>query len=337
MSRAVELRFLLLLALLLPPAYTRAENGPALAAVNAALNQGRADEAIHMLQARLVQYPHDAPTHQLLCRAFYSIDSEDSAIAECEAAVANAPSTSDDYLWLGRAYGLKASGANAVAAFRLARKVVAAFEQAVKLDPRNVPALSDLGEFYVDAPSLVGGGLDKAQQLATRMMPVSATKAHRLLAMIAEKQGDTGSAEAEFRRAVEAQPSPASFVDLAAFYQRQKKNDQSVVAVQAAVRLDHAKDASLVDAASILTDAKRSPQLAQQLLEAYLASPAKTDSAPAAKVHVQLGDLLLKAGYPAGARREYQAALALASAYAPAQKALKALPSAQAAPAKAIP
>jgi len=327
------LRFLLLLSVFVSSSAALAERVQALAA----LNQGHTDEAIHLLQAQLAQDPHDALAHQLLCRAYYSIEQEDSAIAECEAAVSNAPAISDHYLWLGRAYGLKAAGANPVAAFRLARKVVAAFEQAVKLDPANIPALSDLGEYYVDAPSLVGGGLDKAQQLSVRMMPVSATKAHRLLAMIAEKQGNPAAAEAEFRRAVETQPSAASFVDLAAFYQRQRKNDQCVVAIQAAVRLDRARDASLVDAASILTDANRSPQLAQQLLAAYLASPAKSDSAPAPKVHVQLGDLLQRAGDQAAARREYQAALALASSYAPAQRALKSLPAIQAAPPKAIP
>lgn len=315
-------RSVLLLSLLALPASAFADRTPALAA----LNEGRADDAIRILHTQIAQNPHDAVSHQLLCRVFYSIELEDEAIAECEAAVADGSSSSENYLWLARAYGLKASHANPVAAFRIAKRVAAAFEHAVSLNPTSVPALSDLGEFYVAAPSLVGGGVDKAQQLSTRIMPVSATKAHRLLAMIAEKNGEAAAAEAEFRKAVEAQPSPDSFVDLAAFYQRQKKNDQCVTAIQAAVRYDRAKDATLVDAASILTDAKRSPQLAQQLLVSYLASPAKSDDAPAAKVHVQLGELLQKNGDNAGARREYQAAVALASSYAPAQKALKSLP-----------
>lgn len=287
-----------------------------------ALNQGRVDDAAGLLRSQISANPHDAVAHQLLCRAFYSIEQADAAISECEAAVASAPSASDNYLWLGRAYGLKASHANPISAFRIAKKVVASFERAVALDPANGPALSDLGEFYVSAPSIVGGGLDKAQQLSTLVMTVSATRAHRLLAFIAEKKGDSATAESEFKKAVDAQSSPGSYNDLAAFYQRQKKKDQCVAAIQSAIRLDRAKDAALVDAASILTDANSSPQLAQQLLIAYLASPAKSDSAPAAKAHVQLGDLLLKSGNLAAARREYQSALALASAYLPARKAL---------------
>lgn len=332
MTRVTPLRPLLFISFLLSSLAACASSDSALAA----LNQGRADEATRLLRTQISANPHDALAHQLLCRVFYSQDLADAAIEQCEAAVVDAPNSSENQMWLGRAYGMKASGANPVSAFRLARRVVAAFERAVELDPRNVAALSDLGEYYVAAPGIVGGGLDKAERLAERMMPVSAAKAHRIRALAAEKKDEINTAEAEFKRAVEAQPSPASsvaaWVDLAAFYQRHQKNDACVGAIQTAVRLDRAKDASLVDAASILTDANRSPEFARQLLSMYLASAAKSDAAPAARVHVQLGTLLGKSGDQEGARREYQTALSLASNYGPARKAL-----AEARPAKAIP
>jgi tetratricopeptide (TPR) repeat protein len=330
MSKVETVRLLILFSLLLP------SQSPAFADTNqaaAALNQGRADDATRILKIQLASNPHDGTAHQLLCRVFYSQELAEPAIHECEAAVADAAlsegsdeSASDNYLWLGRAYGLKASRANPISAFRLAKKVAASFQRAVELDPANVAALSDLGEFYAAAPSVVGGGLDKAQQLSTRIMAVSPSKAHRLLGMIAEKQGDTTTAEAEFKKAVDAQRSPETYVDLGDFYQRHHQYDQSFAAVLMAIRLDHARDAAMVDAASILTESHRDLKLARQLLEEYLASPAKQDDAPAAKVHKQLGDLLATTGDPAGARREYESALALASNYAPAHKALQALP-----------
>lgn len=309
----------LLPALLLYPRTAVADTGQA----ELALNQGRADDAAHLLKIALASNPHDGFAHQLLCRVFYSVDIAESAIPECRAAVAENPASSDSFLWLGRAYGLAASRANPISAYSLARKVVASFERAVELDPVSVAAQSDLGEFYVAAPSIVGGGLDKARRLAARMMAISPAKAHRLLAMIAEKQGDTATSEAEFRRAVDAHRSPETYVDLGDFYQRHKRYDQAFAAIQAAIRLDRQRDAAVVDAASILTSAHRAPQLSEQLLREYLASPAKSDSAPAAKVHVQLGDLLRTDGDSYGARREYEAALTLASGYAPARKALQ--------------
>jgi tetratricopeptide (TPR) repeat protein len=285
-----------------------------------ALNEGRADEAVHLLRGQLALSPRNATAHQLLCRVYYAEEMFNPAIHECEAAVAAAPDDAGNYLWLGRAYGMKASQANPISAFSLARKVVAAFQKAVSLDPANVAAMRDLGEYYVNAPPIVGGGLDKARALSAKLMPVSSAKAHRLLGQIAEKSGDFTAAETEFKRAVEAQRTADSYVDLAQFYLGRGQFDQILAPLEAVTRLDKPRDAAAVDAASILISADRSLPLAEQLLREFLASSAKSDGAPAFKVHVELGDLLLKRSDRAGALREYDTALALASNYAPAKR-----------------
>jgi len=289
---------------------------------NTLLQQGRVDEATASLHELLATQPGDAEAHQLLCRIDYAQEIADKAIHECELAVSNAPDSSDNQMWLGRAYGLKASHANPFAALKLAVKVRLAFERAVQLDPDNIRAMSDLGEYYVEAPSLIGGGLDKAQALASRMLPHFPSQAHRLLALIAEKRKQDSIAEAEFSNAVAAGKTPEAYIDLGHFYQRHNQPDKMVDALQSAIVADHYKGPALVDAASILTDAHSSPQLAENLLRIYLSSSAKTDDAPAFKVHVQLGELLAQRGDPVGAHREYATALALAPNYAPARKAV---------------
>jgi tetratricopeptide (TPR) repeat protein len=290
---------------------------------NAFLQQGRVDEAAAGLHQLLITQPGDPDAHQLLCRAYYAEEMADNAIHECELAVANAPSSSDDQMWLGRAYGLKASHASPFTALPLAIKVRNAFERAVQLDPENIHAMSDLGEFYVAAPSLIGGGLDKAQALATRMQPHFPAQSHRLSALIAEKKNQYAAAESEYINAVAAGKTPEAYIDLGHFYQRHNQYDKMTEALQAGIAADHRKGPALVDAASILTDAHRSPELAESLLLTYLASSAKTDDAPAFKVHVQLGELLAHRGDSAGAHREYATALALASNYVPARKAMQ--------------
>jgi tetratricopeptide (TPR) repeat protein len=183
--------------------------------------------------------------------------------------------------------------------------------------------MNDLGEFYVAAPSLIGGGLDKAQALAARMQPHFPSQAHRLLALIAEKKKEDAVAEAEFSNAVVAGKTPEAYIDLGQFYQRHHQPEKMLDALQSGIAADRRKGPALVDAAGILTDAHSSPELAQTLLRTYLASPAKTDDAPAFKVHVQLGELLAHNGDPAGAHREFATALTLASNYAPARKAMQ--------------
>jgi tetratricopeptide (TPR) repeat protein len=293
------------------------------AQANALLQQGRINEAIVELHQLLVTNPDDPKAHQLLCRCFYAQEMAESAIHECELAVSNAPSSSDNQMWLGRAYGLKASHSNPLTALGPAIKVRKAFERAVLLDPENVHAMSDLGEFYVAAPSLIGGGLDRAQALAARMQQHFPSQAHRLLALIAEKKNDHTTAETEYEIAVAAGKSPEAYIDLGHFYQRHSQPDKMANGLQLAVAADRRKGPALVDAASILTSADRSPELAENLLRMYLASSAKSDDAPAFKVHLQLGELLAHRGDLAGAHVEFATAFALAPNYVPARKAMQ--------------
>jgi tetratricopeptide (TPR) repeat protein len=290
---------------------------------DALLQQGKVDEAASLLQKTLAAQPDDALAHNLLCRVYYSQDMADEAIRECDLAVAHASDDSNYQMWLGRAYGQKASHASAFSAYGLAKKVHVYFERAIELNPANIHAMNDLGEFYVAAPSVVGGGLDKAQALAAKMQPHFPSQSHRLLAMIAEQKKDLATAETEFKAAVAAGKTPQAYVDLGHFYQRQNQPQKVLETLQAAIDADHKNDAALVDVASILTASHQSLPLAETCLREYLASPSKSDDAPAFKVHVQLGNLLAHSGDTAGAQREYAAALALASHYAPARKALQ--------------
>ena len=316
---STHIRFTVLFLLLFSVRFLLADATQA----NAFLQQGRVDEAAVSLHQVLVAQPGDAQAHQLLCRIYYAQEMADNAIHECELASSGAPTDSDNQMWLGRAYGFKASHASPFTALGLAIKVRIAFERAVQLDPENIHAMNDLGEFYVEAPSLIGGGPDKAQALAARMQPHFPSQAHRLLALIAEKKKDDAAAEVEFKNAVAAGKTPEAYIDLGHFYQRHNQPDKMLDALQSGIGADRRKGPALVDAASILTSAHRSPELAETLLRAYLASPAKTDDAPAFKVHIQLGDLLEHRGDVAGAHREYAAAVALASNYAPARKAMQ--------------
>jgi tetratricopeptide (TPR) repeat protein len=293
------------------------------ARANALLQQGRVEEANALLKESLAAQPNDAMAHQLLCRVYYAEEMADPAIQECELAASKDPSMSDNQMWLGRAYGLKASHANLFSALSIAKKVCSSFERAVELDGENIHAMSDLGEFYVAAPSIVGGGLDKAQALAAKMQPHYPAQSHRLLALIAEKKNDMATAEAEFKQAVAAGRSADAYIDLGHFYRRQHQTDKVLATLQEGIDVDRRRDAALVDAASILTAGHLSPQLAENLLRTYLSSPAKSDEAPAFKVHLQLGKLLAQRGDSAGAHREYAAAVALAPNYAPASKAMQ--------------
>jgi tetratricopeptide (TPR) repeat protein len=295
--------------------YPQIKHSPA----NLALQEGRVDDAAMILRAEIDADAKDSAAHLLLCRVYYAQSQADEAIHECELAVAspsaNNEQASDNQLWLGRAYGLKARHAGPFAGYKLARKVQGSFARAVELNPSNVSALNDLGEYDVSAPFIVGGGTDKAQALADRMMPRFPGPAYLLLARIAQSNDDLKTAEAEFRQEIAVERSPEAWIDLAQFYQTHKRPDDALAAVKSALAADRTHGPALVDAASILTAAHRDSDLAERCLRDYLSSHAKSDAAPAFKVHLQLAKLLAARGNTKEADREEEAAAALAPGF----------------------
>src|SRR5881275_2225350 len=142
--------------------------------------------------------------HNLLCRAYFSLGDWDRGVSDCEKAVALSPDNSQFHLWLGRIYGEKADKASFLTAAGLARRVAREFEAAVHLNPRSIDARTDLAEFYLEAPGIVGGGRDKAIQQISPMAQLDPARAHWITARIAEKKKDLATAEAEYRAAIDA-------------------------------------------------------------------------------------------------------------------------------------
>jgi cytochrome c-type biogenesis protein CcmH/NrfG len=285
------------------------------------LAQGRVDDVIAVLRKKIGTTP-DAASYNLLCRAHMLVDNWDAGIAECQKAVALDPSNSRYHLWLGRAYGQKADHSSFWTAAGLAKKVRTEFESAVRLDPRDVEARSDLGEYYLEAPGVMGGGKDKAASEAQQVSALDPSQSHIMLARIAEKQDDLSTAEREYRAAIQANGNrPGTWLGLAEFYRRNGRIDQMQDAIQH-VTSSQANSFCLVRAAEILVRAKREVPLAAQLVRRYLSGRTDEDE-PAFKAHYLLGTLLEKQGNKQAAGDEYRAALSLAANFTPARDALR--------------
>lgn len=284
--------------------------------------EGKADAAIAQARGILTGSPRNADAHELLCLLFRSVDHFDEAVHECEAARDLQPKNSAFVLELARTYGAKAEHAGTLTGMRMVGRIRDNFEHAAQLDPKNVDALSDLGEFYVEAPTLVGGGLDKARAIVGQLRPLSAERADRLAGMIAAKAGDTAAATSAFAEELAIARTPEAYVDLAVYARRRKDWAAAESNAVAALKRDTAHGADTVDAAQILLDIRRRPDLVETALRDYLAQGQPSTVMPAARVHTMLGRLLQSRGDGAGAHEQFEQALSLASGYEPARKAL---------------
>ena len=284
-----------------------------------AFQHGKANAALWALDAAIHQNSNDAAAWNLQCRVYLAQGRSDDAVASCQRAVQLAPS-SMNHLWLARALGEKASQASLMSAYKTAKLAHAEFESAVALDGSNREALSDLGQYYVEAPRILGGGSDKAEAIANRLSAIDPARADELRARIAESKKDYASAEQALRAKIaasHASPEAASqaWMDLGSFYQRRGRWNDMLAALKKGASANIAHGPALVDGASTLIVAKRETALAAQWLREYLNGHALSETAPAFAVHAELGDLLKKQGDKSGADREFAAARALSETY----------------------
>ena len=279
---------------------------------------GSIDEVIRALSGR-----SDAASVNLVSRAYYAIEQWDNAVRNGEKAVSLAPDNSMYHLWLGREYGEKAAAANPLSAASLAKKAKAEFEQAVKLDPANVQAHADLAEYYTDAPSIMGGGTDKARDQAAQVAKYDQATSHWILAIIAEKEKRYPDAENQLHEAIKVARNPAQYwMNLASFYRRRSQPDNMQKAISQALAQPNKSAEVYYNAASELLSAGRDYPSAVEYVKQYLGSNAMVGDAPAFRAHYLLGQIYEKMGNPSEAAAEYKASLALASGFAPASKTL---------------
>jgi tetratricopeptide (TPR) repeat protein len=313
---------LLMTATLVPCPLYAASTSETLAQANNIFQAGEADKALQLIGTLPQGGAGSAEAQNLACRVHYALQQWDKAVSECEKSVQLDGQSSDNHLWLGRALGLKAQHASFLSAYGLGKRVLAEFQTAAQLNPRNPDALTDLGDFYKSAPGIVGGGLDKAEKVAQQLDSVEPSRAHQLRAEIAESRGDYGTAEREYKEAVATASHPAlRWTVLANFYRGRKRYSDMEAAIHSAEGAAH-KDPhatiALYDSAGVLIDGKLDPGTAARLLEEYLASPTKTEEGPAFEAHVRLARLKMQLGDSTGAKRQIAAALALAHDYKPA-------------------
>jgi tetratricopeptide (TPR) repeat protein len=287
------------------------------------LAAGRVDQAIQTLEQQIQTTP-TAESYNLLCRAYFQLGAWDVGIPACEKAVSLEPDNGLYHLWLGRIYGEKADHVSFLTAAGLAKKVRAEFERAVQLSPDNWEARTDLAEFYLEAPAIVGGGKDKARAQAAQLKPLNPAMAHWVLARVAEKNKDNAAAEQEYRAAIDASHGGArAWVNLAGFYRHTNRFDDMEQALRTMESSPLDRPSALVDGASVLLRAGRDYPIAIRLARRYIISSTTVEESPVFKAHVLLGELLERQGDRPAAAEEYRAALAIAHSYRQAQEGLK--------------
>jgi Tfp pilus assembly protein PilF len=198
-----------------------------------------------------------------------------------EKAIALEPKSSDYYLWLGRTYGRRAETSSFLTAPSHASKARQNFERAVQLDSKNSEALGDLFEFYLQAPGFLGGGHDRAEALIEKIAAIDPAERHFAQARLAEERKDWGQAETQFRRAAELAPTQIGrLIDLAKFFAKRGKRDESEAAFARAMKISPESPKLMIERAETYVETGQNLAEARRLLERYLKAKLTPDDRP---------------------------------------------------------
>lgn len=94
------------------------------------------------------------------------------ALAGFEKAVALQPGNADYQVWLATASFDRVDDVNMLSKMSLASDGRKAYEKAIEIDPANVLARVGLAQFYMVAPAIAGGSVDKAKVQAEALLRV---------------------------------------------------------------------------------------------------------------------------------------------------------------------
>jgi tetratricopeptide (TPR) repeat protein len=233
-----------------------------------------------------------AAAYYLMGRDHFMLGDYGKAAEAFERAFRMQPTKSDCALWLGRSWGRRAETSMALFAPKYAAKARGYFETAVALDPKNEEALNDLFDYYLEAPGFLGGGFDKAEQIAKRIGERNPAQGDLAEAKLADRRRQFDTAEEQIRRVIEAAPRQVGRVlDLARNLGGQGRIAESEAAFDQAERLAPNSPQVRLARARTYVEQKRNLDQAKALLNQYLQS----DLAPGDPTRQQAEELLREA------------------------------------------
>ncbi|HEX4954604.1 MAG TPA: tetratricopeptide repeat protein [Thermoanaerobaculia bacterium] len=289
--------------------------------------EGRFADAASIFKQAIRKDPNNAAAYCFLGRAQVELSQFDEAVASLEKAVQLDPSSSDIHHRLAEAYGGKLKKAGLLSQAGLARKTREELEKAIELDPKNVDAREDLVEFYLEAPALVGGSVEKAMQEAQAIGAIRPEEGYRQRAKILEHQKKLGEAEAVYREGVAKYPDYARLhFNLGSLLVSQKKWDDALAIYEAVGAKEEFRWAAYYQYGRTAAISGRGMPRARELLTTFVdTKPSGRNVPPLAWAYYRLGQIEAALGNQVAARTALETSVKLDPKLEEARKALKAL------------
>ncbi|MBV8543905.1 MAG: tetratricopeptide repeat protein [Acidobacteria bacterium] len=235
------------------------------------------------------------------------------AVEYFEQSTALSPRNALYQLQLGRAYSMSAMASGMFSAMSLAKKAKSAFERAVELDPKFVPARLSLLEFLIGAPAILGGSDSAALEQAKAIREIDPIEGHDAFARIhiAAKRADL--ARGEYATMVKTFPRSAQAHYLYGVYllTTEKNYKSAADQFESAVSIDPNHMASYFRIGHTAAVGSANFARGEEALKKYISYRPSEEEPGTSRAWFWLGAIYEKEGRPADAKSCYATSLKL--------------------------
>ncbi|MBL7872963.1 MAG: tetratricopeptide repeat protein [Cyclobacteriaceae bacterium] len=211
------------------------------------------------------------------------------------------------HTWYGNTLGTMAADANLFKQAMLGPKMKNAWEKAVQLDPKSVDARESLIQYYLQAPAIAGGSVDKAKEIANEIIKLKPAEGHRQLGNIYYKEKNLPEAEKEFIAMAKADPAYAS--GLANYYINQKQYDKAFALFEDELKKNPEDMLSTYQIGKTSALSGQRLERGEACLRKYLTYQPQKNEPSHAGANMRLAQIMEKGGKKSEAKKLYETAL----------------------------
>ncbi|PTU31022.1 tetratricopeptide repeat protein [Stenotrophobium rhamnosiphilum] len=294
--------------------------GTAVFAADVTLDSARAefvamhsDEAQRQFTLLQAQTPNDPAVLFYLGRLQLRQNHRKTAVQLLRRAVELKPDNVDYRIWISAAIGAYIDDVPFYRKLSLAQEIHQHLDAALLVDPRSVDVRDGLVRFHLAAPTIIGGGRDKAVAEAARLMALDRSEGSIANGVIAIHDKRYVDAEREFRAAIQAAPkSAAPRYELGKLQQIQKNFDAAFATFEDVMQLLPRETAAYYHYAHTAALANQRLDSGLEKVKVFLARGPMTDEDPTPVMGYRvLGRLSALSAKKDAARNAYQTALKL--------------------------
>jgi tetratricopeptide (TPR) repeat protein len=296
-------------------------------AVQRLIADRRFDDAKTQMKAVVAKTPNDDAAIHCLGRISSAMDRHKEALEYYEKAAKVNDKVALHHLWIGSSLGDLADSTSKIKQPFLARRIKGEFEKTVALDPSSIEGRLGLVEFYTQAPGVMGGSKEKAQEQLREVIKLHPMRGHLKQADLFARDKNLAEAEKAYIAAEKAAgDSSIAGYTLASFYENQQRwTDAMAVFDRMEKRFPSEWLVRFRIGRAAALSGERMERGAQELRALIASPPPDMLKSTLAGAHHRLGMILEKQGKKDEARAAYNQALAIDPTNENAKKSLAAL------------